>query len=73
MSHGRWTPAISNAIHAVQLQIAWRGLELLKVGGLMCYSTCSMNPIEVRPPPFSRVVSREKRGDDDPSFQSSLP
>ena len=36
----RWTPAVSNQIHAAQLEIAWRGLELLRVGGLMAYSTC---------------------------------
>jgi len=30
----------------VQLEIAWRGLQLLRVGGVMCYSTCSLNPIE---------------------------
>ena len=33
-------------LHHTQLEIAWRGVELLKVGGLMCYSTCSLNPIE---------------------------
>ena len=27
-------------------QIALRGLALLNVGGIMCYSTCSLNPIE---------------------------
>lgn len=27
-------------------QIAMRGLALLKVGGLLCYSTCSLNPLE---------------------------
>ena len=30
----------------MQLEIAWRGLQLLRVGGLMAYSTCSLNPIE---------------------------
>ena len=42
----RWTPGVGNALHATQLAIAWRGLELLRVGGLLCYSTCSLNPIE---------------------------
>lgn len=42
----RWTPAIGTQLHATQLAIAWRGLELLRVGGLMVYSTCSLNPIE---------------------------
>jgi 16S rRNA C967 or C1407 C5-methylase (RsmB/RsmF family) len=26
--------------------IGWRGLELLKLGGLLAYSTCSLNPVE---------------------------
>lgn len=30
----------------MQLQILKRGLELLKVGGKISYSTCSLNPIE---------------------------
>jgi 16S rRNA C967 or C1407 C5-methylase (RsmB/RsmF family) len=34
------------ALHKLQIRIATRGLELLKVGGLMAYSTCSLNPIE---------------------------
>jgi 16S rRNA C967 or C1407 C5-methylase (RsmB/RsmF family) len=42
----RWTPAVGNQLHAVQLDIAWRGLCLLRVGGLMAYSTCTYNPIE---------------------------
>jgi tRNA (cytosine34-C5)-methyltransferase len=42
----RWNPGISNALHPLQLKIGFRGLELLKVGGLMCYSTCTFNPME---------------------------
>ena len=42
----RWTPGVGTLLHAVQLEIAWRGLELLRVGGRMVYSTCSLNPIE---------------------------
>ncbi|KAL1519546.1 hypothetical protein AB1Y20_023061 [Prymnesium parvum] len=42
----RWTPALAHQLHATQLAIAWRGLELLRVGGVMAYSTCSLNPIE---------------------------
>ena len=42
----RWTPAVGTQLHATQLAIAWRGLELLKVGGTMAYSTCSLNPTE---------------------------
>jgi tRNA (cytosine34-C5)-methyltransferase len=42
----RWTPAVGTQLHAVQLEIAWRGLQLLQAGGLMAYSTCSLNPVE---------------------------
>ena len=33
-------------MHRLQLQIAQRGVRLLKRGGRLVYSTCSMNPIE---------------------------
>lgn len=42
----RWTPAPGNALHALQHQIGCKGVRLLQVGGRMCYSTCSMNPVE---------------------------
>jgi 16S rRNA C967 or C1407 C5-methylase (RsmB/RsmF family) len=33
-------------LHPIQLSIVLRGAALLKVGGLMVYSTCSFNPVE---------------------------
>ncbi|KJH51572.1 NOL1/NOP2/sun family protein [Dictyocaulus viviparus] len=42
----KWTPHDGLGLHRVQLSIARRGISLLKVGGRMVYSTCSMNPIE---------------------------
>ena len=42
----RWTPEAGNQLHGVQLEIAWRGLQVLRTGELMAYSTCSLNPIE---------------------------
>jgi len=42
----RWHPEFGIGLHPLQLRIALRGAALLKVGGLMCYSTCSFNPIE---------------------------
>lgn len=42
----RWSPALGHQLHATQLEIAWRGLQLLAVGGRMVYSTCSLNPSE---------------------------
>jgi 16S rRNA C967 or C1407 C5-methylase (RsmB/RsmF family) len=42
-----WTQASALALHALQAQIAWKGVsDLLRVGGTMCYSTCSLNPVE---------------------------
>ena len=42
----RWLPGYGIKLHTVQLQIALRGAALLRVGGLLLYSTCSFNPIE---------------------------
>lgn len=41
-----WSPNISSDMHDLQLKILKRALELVKVGGFVCYSTCSLNPIE---------------------------
>lgn len=41
-----WTPQTSNALHGLQTQILVRALQCLKPGGIMCFSTCSINPIE---------------------------
>ncbi|KAK4417055.1 RNA cytosine-C(5)-methyltransferase NSUN2 [Sesamum alatum] len=42
----KWNSGNGNGLHGLQVQIAMRGLALLKVGGRMVYSTCSMNPVE---------------------------
>ncbi|XP_017229044.1 uncharacterized protein LOC108204226 [Daucus carota subsp. sativus] len=42
----KWNVGMGNSLHCLQVQIAMRGLSLLKVGGKMVYSTCSMNPVE---------------------------
>ncbi|XVE86813.1 hypothetical protein DITRI_Ditri18aG0064600 [Diplodiscus trichospermus] len=42
----KWNGGMGNGLHCLQIQIAMRGLSLLKVGGRMVYSTCSMNPVE---------------------------
>ncbi|CAH9084943.1 unnamed protein product [Cuscuta europaea] len=42
----KWNGGNGNGLHGLQVQIAMRGMSLLKVGGRMIYSTCSMNPIE---------------------------
>mmetsp|Transcript_37359 Transcript_37359/g.88808 ORF Transcript_37359/g.88808 Transcript_37359/m.88808 type:complete len:563 (-) Transcript_37359:198-1886(-) len=45
-SWATWGPDYGSSLHMTQLQIAMRGAALLKVGGLMAYSTCSFNPVE---------------------------
>lgn len=42
----KWNPGHAFSLQSVQLRIATRGIQLLAPGGLMVYSTCSMNPIE---------------------------
>eukprot|EP00928_Gymnodinium_smaydae_P065485 TRINITY_DN4861_c0_g2_i1.p1 TRINITY_DN4861_c0_g2~~TRINITY_DN4861_c0_g2_i1.p1 ORF type:complete len:855 (+),score=219.88 TRINITY_DN4861_c0_g2_i1:36-2600(+) len=41
-----WTAEFALTLHAKQLQILCRGLHLLKPGGRLVYSTCSLNPVE---------------------------
>ncbi|KAM7261558.1 hypothetical protein ACFE04_020635 [Oxalis oulophora] len=42
----KWNSGNGNGLHSLQIQIAMRGLALLKDGGRMVYSTCAMNPVE---------------------------
>jgi len=42
----KWSPAGGIGLHPLQLRIALRAARLLRVGGDMCYSTCSLNPLE---------------------------
>ncbi|KAI0999513.1 Multisite-specific tRNA:(cytosine-C(5))-methyltransferase [Podosphaera aphanis] len=41
-----WNPASAIGLHSTQVRILVRALQMLKVGGRVVYSTCSMNPIE---------------------------
>lgn len=41
-----WKPNHGNQLHATQVDILVRAIQLLKIGGCVCYSTCSLNPIE---------------------------
>ena len=41
-----WATTSGISLHPLQLDIALRGVNLLEVGGLLCYSTCTLNPIE---------------------------
>jgi 16S rRNA C967 or C1407 C5-methylase (RsmB/RsmF family) len=40
----KWNTSMGVTLHPLQLMIARRGLQVLKTGGLMVYSTCSMSP-----------------------------
>ena len=41
-----WNPANALGLHPTQARILVRALQMLKVGGRVVYSTCSMNPVE---------------------------
>nr|POE68851.1 multisite-specific trna:(cytosine-c(5))-methyltransferase trm4a [Quercus suber] len=41
-----WSPQNSLGLFVVQTRILTRSLQMLKVGGRVVYSTCSMNPME---------------------------
>ncbi|TKA82087.1 hypothetical protein B0A49_00240 [Cryomyces minteri] len=41
-----WIPGNGLGLHCVQVRILVRALQMLKVGGRVVYSTCSMNPVE---------------------------
>ena len=42
----KWSPASGVDLHSLQLEIAAHAARLLKVGGRLVYSTCSLNPLE---------------------------
>ncbi|KAH8681136.1 S-adenosyl-L-methionine-dependent methyltransferase [Xylariales sp. PMI_506] len=41
-----WQPGNALGLHTTQTRILVRALQMLKVGGRVVYSTCSMNPVE---------------------------
>ena len=46
MKWKKWGTKEGFSLHKLQLQILKRGINLLKLGGIISYSTCSLNPIE---------------------------
>jgi 16S rRNA C967 or C1407 C5-methylase (RsmB/RsmF family) len=42
----KWHPSDGISLHPLQLSILMKSVNLLKKGGLIVYSTCSLNPIE---------------------------
>ena len=42
----RWSTSTGASLHALQASIAVRAAQLVKPGGTLVYSTCSLNPVE---------------------------
>jgi len=42
----KWNPTGGSSLHGIQVAIASKAIYLLKPGGTMVYSTCSLNPAE---------------------------
>ena len=42
----KWSTKEGFSLHKLQIQILKKGINLLKEGGIISYSTCSLNPIE---------------------------
>ncbi|KAH0484042.1 MAG: uncharacterized protein KVP18_004469 [Porospora cf. gigantea A] len=42
----KWSPESGNSLHVKQLAILTRAAQLVKPGGEVVYSTCSLNPVE---------------------------
>ena len=42
----RWHPGLGNALHATQVAVARNAAALVRPGGFLLYSTCSLNPVE---------------------------
>jgi len=42
----KWSPMDGNGLHGLQIRILQRAMRMLKKGGRIVYSTCSLNPVE---------------------------
>ena len=42
----KWSPMQGVGLHKLQVKIAFRGVQLLAIGGRLVYSTCTFNPIQ---------------------------
>jgi len=42
----KWNCSMGMGLHRTQIQILCRAVELTEAGGVVVYSTCSMNPME---------------------------
>jgi multisite-specific tRNA:(cytosine-C5)-methyltransferase len=41
-----WNPITARVLHPLQVKILVRALENVRIGGIVSYSTCSLNPLE---------------------------
>lgn len=67
-----WMPSIGNSLHSVQKKILIRAMRLVKIGGVVAYSTCSLNPIEdeaVVASALSYINNRKNDDGNDKSFE----
>ena len=59
-----WKPNFGNELHSLQTRILIRALQLVKRGGVVCYSTCTLNPIEDEAVVAAALISIQKgKGD----------
>ncbi|KAG0476257.1 hypothetical protein HPP92_013098 [Vanilla planifolia] len=63
---------MGNGLHRLQVEIAMRGVSLLKLGGRMVYSTCSLNPVE-NEAVVSEILKRSKGSVELLDVSSELP
>jgi multisite-specific tRNA:(cytosine-C5)-methyltransferase len=71
-----WKPTIGNGLHSTQLKILVRALEVVEPGGMVCYSTCSLNPVEneaVVAEAIRKMMKKQAKKDDSSSDSSSSP
>ncbi|KAG0476269.1 hypothetical protein HPP92_013110 [Vanilla planifolia] len=68
----KWNAGMGNGLHRLQVEIAMRGVSLLKLGGRMVYSTCSLNPVE-NEAVVSEILKRSKGSVELLDVSSELP
>jgi 16S rRNA C967 or C1407 C5-methylase (RsmB/RsmF family) len=64
-----WTPDTGTALHKLQTRILKRALELCQVGGVVCYSTCSLNPVEDEAVVAAAIQAKTKSKTSTPNYK----
>lgn len=57
-----WNPLDGNALNTLQISILERAVNLVKVNGLIAYSTCSLNAVENEAVVAHVIKMFEKKG-----------